>query len=105
MFNDSSGYQKSTALETKINVVRNTFTLPESDYNLINVCKTKLLENKIMYKIGFFEIQDWEIDYIKSKLTKDELVFIRDPLTENNLEMAKGCQILSPFIYSKLEFN
>ncbi|WPY01657.1 hypothetical protein Trichorick_01575 (plasmid) [Candidatus Trichorickettsia mobilis] len=47
LFNDSSEFQKSTALETKINVIRDTFTLPESDYNLINVCKTKLLENKI----------------------------------------------------------
>ena len=47
LFNDSSEFQKSASLETKINVVRDTFTLPESDYNLINICKTKLLENKI----------------------------------------------------------
>jgi len=47
LFNDSSESQKSTTLETKINVIRDTFTLPESDYNLINICKTKLLENKI----------------------------------------------------------
>ncbi len=47
LFKDSSEFQKSTALKTKINVVRYTFTLPESDYNLINICKTKLLENKI----------------------------------------------------------
>lgn len=47
LFNDSSEFQKSTTLETKINVIRDTFTLPESDYNLINICKTKLLENKI----------------------------------------------------------
>ena len=47
LFNDSSESQKSTTLETKINVIRDTFTLPESDYNLIKICKTKLLENKI----------------------------------------------------------
>jgi hypothetical protein len=47
LFNDSSEFQKSTTLETKINVIRDTFTLPESDYNLIKICKTKLLENKI----------------------------------------------------------
>ena len=40
LFNDSSESQKSTTLETKINVIRDTFTLPESDYNLINICKT-----------------------------------------------------------------
>jgi hypothetical protein len=31
----------------KVNVVRDTFTLPENDYELIERCKTKLLENKI----------------------------------------------------------
>lgn len=47
LFNDASKFQKPSVLEAKINVIRDTFTLPESDYNLINVCKTKLLENKI----------------------------------------------------------
>ena len=41
LFNDSSEFQKSTTLETKINVIRDTFTLPESDYNLIIIMKQK----------------------------------------------------------------
>ena len=44
LFNDSSEFQKSTTLETKINVIRDTFTLPESDYNLIKICKTKYIK-------------------------------------------------------------
>lgn len=31
----------------KINVIRDTFTLPENDYELINICRAKLLDNKI----------------------------------------------------------
>lgn len=31
----------------KNNVVRDTFTFPEKDYELIALCKTKLLDNKI----------------------------------------------------------
>jgi hypothetical protein len=31
----------------KINVIRDTFTLPEKDYDLIGYCKNKLLQNKI----------------------------------------------------------
>ena len=71
LFNDFSESQKSTALETKINVIRDTFTLPESDYNLINICKTKLLENKInatkseIIRAGLI---------LLNKLTEEELV-------------------------------
>jgi hypothetical protein len=31
----------------KINVVRDTFTLPEKDYDLIGLCKNRLLDNKV----------------------------------------------------------
>jgi DNA repair photolyase len=37
----------STTSHEKINVVRDTFTLPEKDYGLIRHCQAKLLENKI----------------------------------------------------------
>lgn len=55
----------------KINVVRDTFTLPEKDYDLIELCKTKLLENKVsatkseIIRAGLI---------ILSKLTDKELV-------------------------------
>lgn len=36
-----------TVINEKVSVVRDTFTLPEKDYDLIDLCKNKLLENKI----------------------------------------------------------
>lgn len=55
-----------------------------------------------MSKIAFYEIQDWEVEYIKSKLLGNELVFVKDPLNVENLDLAKDCQVLSTFIYSNL---
>lgn len=41
-------FDKHSAVEEyKTNVIRDTFTLPEKDYRLIESCKIKLLENKI----------------------------------------------------------
>lgn len=71
LFNDSRELLKPTVLEEKINVIRDTFTLPESDYRLISICKTKLLENKIsatkseVIRAGLI---------ILSKLTEEELI-------------------------------
>ena len=56
-------------------------------------------------KIAFFEIEDWEKEYIKSGLENQEVSFFEEPLSEDNFESAKDCQIISPFIYSQIDEN
>jgi len=53
-------------------------------------------------KAVFFEIEDWQKDYLKEKLRDVELSFFAEPLSLENISSAEGCQIISPFIYSKL---
>lgn len=52
-------------------------------------------------KIGFFETEGWEKDYLKDKLEKLSLQadFFAEPATAEN---AKGFDIVSTFIYSQL---
>lgn len=52
--------------------------------------------------IAFFEIQDWEGEFIKKSLKGHNLKFFSTPLTETNLIQAKDCQAISIFIYSKM---
>lgn len=54
-------------------------------------------------KIAFFETEKWEENYIKNKLKKHELIFFRDVLDKKNIESVKDVDILSVFIYSKLD--
>lgn len=54
-------------------------------------------------KIAFFEIKDWEKDYISSRLNKEELAFFSEPLTIENINNVKDFDIVSPFIYSKID--
>lgn len=58
-----------------------------------------------MTKIAFFELEDWQKDYFTGKIAEAELSFFDDPLTIDNIELAKGCQIISPFIYSAIDKN
>ena len=53
-------------------------------------------------KIAFFEIENWQKDYLKEKLPKDELSFFAEPLSLVNMNSATGCQVISPFIYSQI---
>ncbi len=50
--------------------------------------------------IVFFEVEDWEKDYLKEKLREHELRFYSGTLDENTAESAKHAEILSVFIYS-----
>lgn len=54
-------------------------------------------------KIGFFEIEKWEIDYLKSNLKKFDLIFFKEKLNFKNLKKIIEIDILSPFIYSKID--
>src|SRR3989344_2445650 len=51
-------------------------------------------------KIVFFEVEDWQGDYLKENLLGNELSFFTEPLSLDNISFAKDCQIISPFIYS-----
>jgi len=54
-------------------------------------------------KIAFFEIQDWEKIYLKKKLKSYDLEFYDKPLTEENIKSLADLDILSVFIYSKID--
>ncbi|MBI3622934.1 hydroxyacid dehydrogenase [Candidatus Pacearchaeota archaeon] len=54
-------------------------------------------------KIAFFEIEDWEKDYLKDQLRSQELVFSKDTLSKENLNLARDAEIISVFIYSRID--
>jgi D-lactate dehydrogenase len=54
-------------------------------------------------KIVFFEVEDWEKDYLTSKLKGHEIIFSKDALSKENFSLVKGADIISVFIYSKLD--
>jgi D-lactate dehydrogenase len=54
-------------------------------------------------KAAFFEVEDWQKDYLKEKLGEQELSFFAEPLSSDNISSAFRCQIISPFIYSQID--
>jgi len=56
-------------------------------------------------KIAFFEIEDWEKDYLKKKLKKHKFIFINDKLNSENVKLVSDYDIISVFVYSKLDKN
>ena len=54
-------------------------------------------------KIAFFEIEDWQKDYLKERLVDTELSFFTEPLSSDNINSIQDCQIISPFIYSQIK--
>jgi len=54
-------------------------------------------------KIVFYEIHDWEKRHIKNKLKNHKLVFVDEPINEENIKEAKDADIISVFIYSKID--
>lgn len=54
-------------------------------------------------KIAFFEIESWEEDYLKSHLKELDLMFFEDKLSSRDLKRISDIDILSPFIYSKID--
>ncbi len=53
-------------------------------------------------KIKFFEIKGWEKKHLQASLKEHDLFFYKEPLTENNISLAKDADIISVFIYSKI---
>lgn len=54
-------------------------------------------------KITFFEIEPWEMDYLKPKLKGFDLTFFEEKITPERLKKIPGVDILSPFIYSVVD--
>jgi D-lactate dehydrogenase len=53
-------------------------------------------------KIVFFEVEEWQKDYLQKKLSGNELSFFAEPLSSDNVNSAVNCPIISPFIYSQI---
>lgn len=53
-------------------------------------------------KIAFFEIEEWEKPYLKKELKNNKLYFFNDITNENNINKIKDVDIISVFIYSKV---
>lgn len=53
-------------------------------------------------KIAFFEVEDWQKDYLGKKLSGNELSFFAEPLSLDSINSATDCPIISPFIYSQI---
>lgn len=53
-------------------------------------------------KIVFFEIKDWEREYLATKLSWAETSFVCGALDDAQLEAAAGAECISVFIYSRL---
>jgi len=56
-----------------------------------------------MAKIAFFEIKPWEKAYLKKKLKQHNLKFFEGPISMENISTVKDCDIISVFIYSKID--
>ena len=55
--------------------------------------------------IAFFELEDWEKDYITKNLTDQNLIFFGEPLTNDFADDLSKVEVLSVFIYSKIDKN
>ncbi len=66
-----------------------------------------MLENSNKIRIAFFEIEDWEIDYIKDSFnnlgTGAELFFFADKLNKNTLPKQRDFDIISVFVGSDVD--
>ena len=54
-------------------------------------------------KITFFEIEPWEMDYLKPRLKGFDLAFFEEKITTKEIKKISGVDILSPFIYSVVD--
>ncbi len=53
-------------------------------------------------KIVFFELENWEIDYLKSKLLNLDVTYYNEPLSLNNMHLAQDADAIGIFIYSQI---
>ncbi|PIR79877.1 MAG: hydroxyacid dehydrogenase [Candidatus Levybacteria bacterium CG10_big_fil_rev_8_21_14_0_10_35_13] len=56
-----------------------------------------------MAKTVFFELEKWEEEYVKNSLSDTEIAFTEEKLTLENVSNYQDAQVISIFIYSKIE--
>ena len=56
-------------------------------------------------KIAFFEIEEWEKDYLKNQLSDFDVAFFNEKISNDNIQSAKGYQIISVFTDSQIDKN
>ena len=54
-------------------------------------------------RISFFEVEEWEEEYLKKKLSGHQLKFSNEKLSLENAQQIKDFDALSVFIYSKID--
>ena len=54
-------------------------------------------------RIAFFEVEDWEGEYLKGKLNGHQLKFSNEKLSLENAAQIKDFDAISVFIYSKID--
>ena len=55
-----------------------------------------------MAKIAFFELEEWEKDYLAHKLPDHELLFFLEPLGDKNITQIADADVIAVFIYSPI---
>lgn len=53
-------------------------------------------------KIAFFEIENWEKEFIKKELKSHKLVFFNNPITKSKAKKIKDFDVIAIFIYSNI---
>ena len=61
--------------------------------------KSRINKNK---KFAFFEIEDWEKEYMEKELPGFEISFFSEHLELENVHLAKECKIISVFTVSQV---
>jgi D-lactate dehydrogenase len=54
-------------------------------------------------RIAFFEVKDWEEEYLKRQLNENLLEFSSEKLNPENLDQIKDLEAISVFIYSRID--
>ncbi len=54
-------------------------------------------------RVAFFEVETWEKNYLEKELTGVKKEFYKKTLNKRNLEKVKDCDIISIFIYSRID--
>ena len=54
-------------------------------------------------KIAFFEVKDWEVEYLQKKLSGNQLKFSSEKLSLENALQIQDFEAVSVFIYSKID--
>ena len=53
-------------------------------------------------KVAFFELENWQRNFLKEKLKRHKLLFFDEPLTVKNYKKVKDVEILGVFVYSQV---